>query len=221
MALAITDGVRDRFWSKVDVRGQGECWEWTAHRDRKGYGKFQMGNSRLAHRVAWLISCGNIPDGMFVCHSCDNPGCVNPSHLFLGTSDDNIKDAARKGRTSRGTDRPLCRLTPIDVIGARSLYAKGEMSIEDITSSLGVGHSTLRSAIHGRSWAWLYPCTIVNKKGHKGDRNGRCLLSEQDVRDIRWSLRQGETQVCLANRYGVSKSTIGSISTGKNWGWLQ
>lgn len=91
----------ERFWSKVDQSGGPDaCWNWTAFRDRDGYGRFQISKKvgRTSHRVAWEMENGPIPDGLCVLHKCDNPACVNVSHLFLGTRLDNNKDRHRKGR---------------------------------------------------------------------------------------------------------------------------
>lgn len=87
----------DRFWSKVDK--SGDCWEWTACRTRAGYGQFKSdGRLHRAHRLAWALTNGPIPEGKHVLHRCDNPGCVNPDHLFLGSHQDNMDDMSNKGR---------------------------------------------------------------------------------------------------------------------------
>ncbi len=90
--------VGDRLWSRVVLRPRG-CWLWTGARRRDGYGTIWFnGRPEAVHRVAWMLSNGPIPDGLFVCHTCDNPPCCRPSHLFLGTPADNTRDSVTKGR---------------------------------------------------------------------------------------------------------------------------
>lgn len=93
----------ERFWSKVKRGADDDCWEWQASRDRAGYGWFGFrGRVHKSHRVSWMLANGDIPAGLFVMHACDNPPCVNPSHLSLGTASANAADRNKKGRTARG-----------------------------------------------------------------------------------------------------------------------
>jgi len=102
--------VRDRFISKFEKGQLDDCWPWLAGKLRAGYGIFHISHRkpRLAHRMMWELENGQIPAGLDVLHKCDNPPCVNPNHLFLGTQRDNGQDMARKGRSYRGP-RPWCR----------------------------------------------------------------------------------------------------------------
>lgn len=103
-----------RFWSKVDR--SGECWTWMAHCSPSGYGQFYPGDrdqpsNVRAHRYSYTITYGPIPDGLCVLHRCDNPPCVRPDHLFLGTNAENTADRHAKGRSARG-DRSGLRVHP-------------------------------------------------------------------------------------------------------------
>lgn len=102
-----------RFWAKVDRRGPDECWVWKAGTNEAGYGRIRAGGvgspDLMAHRYSWSLANGQeIPDGMFACHRCDNPPCVNPAHLFIGTPLDNIRDAIAKGRARYPEKRTHC-----------------------------------------------------------------------------------------------------------------
>lgn len=144
--------MEDRFWSKVDK--SGDCWLWRASINRRGYGQFKIhdhggGKQKVmeSHRVAWLLENGDIPDGIQVCHKCDNPPCVRPSHLFLGTAKDNSRDMARKGRSSMSA----AKLTPEDAVAIRNEYASG-LSSYKIADNRHMSQRTVMHVLNGYTW---------------------------------------------------------------------
>lgn len=150
--------LEDKFWEKVR-RIDNDCWEWQAGRSKKGYGNFyiSLGHSRdkhcLAHRMAWILTYGEIPDGLQVLHKCDNPPCVNPNHLFLGTNDDNVQDKIQKGRmiTLRGEESPSSKLTEKEVRQIRRLRNSG-FSYAELGRNFNVDISTARYICIRKLW---------------------------------------------------------------------
>lgn len=108
MAKENSRPLADRFWAKVDRRGPGDCWQWTGAKTHGGYGVIGIGHAHLlrAPRVSYEMHIGPIPPGMVIRHKCDNPPCVNPAHLEVGTLRDNTHDAVSRGR-SRGSARKI------------------------------------------------------------------------------------------------------------------
>lgn len=144
----------ERFWSKVRKLKPHECWEWQASRVSAGYGKISLPHSRQlegAHRVAWKLTNGPIPDGLFVLHRCDNPPCCNPSHLFLGTHADNMKDMTAKGR-HKGRPSPGRLLTTDQVRRIKNRVRTGE-SRRQVARDLGKDHRLIARIMTGELYA--------------------------------------------------------------------
>lgn len=142
-----------RFWKKVvKVRG---CWIWAGARYVRGYGKFTvLKKEHRAHRMSWELTNGEIPDGLCVCHTCDNPACVNPKHLFLGTHADNMTDMKNKGRRKgigTGEANGRSKLTKENVAAIRSSSENNSAA----GRRYGVSHSVIRNVRLGNSWKEL------------------------------------------------------------------
>ena len=148
----------ERFWAKVEKKVQDDCWEWQGTRNNNGYGQIGKGarGSGLlyAHRVSWELASGPIPKGMCVLHHCDNPGCVNPAHLFLGTMADNMRDMVDKGRSARGEGKWSVKLTEQDVHEIRQMLSRG-ISQMVIAEKYGVTQRTISMIKTGETWGWL------------------------------------------------------------------
>jgi len=146
--------VAERFWSKVNKAEHG-CWGWKTGLDGSGYGQFWLnGRNVRAHRVAYELEIEPIPDGQLVCHRCDNRACVRPAHLFAATNAENMADMAHKKRT-----RPQCgelnasaRLTEVDVLAIRRLWAARSMSQTRLAKQYGVSRGAITGVIYRANW---------------------------------------------------------------------
>lgn len=150
----------ERFWAKVK-KGEG-CWLWQGRRNPPlGYGQLRIGpegnqRSQAAHRIAWMLTNGPIPAGLCICHRCDNPPCVRPDHLFLGTYSDNSLDSVRKGRAKQqhGESNLNAKLTQKWVTIIRERYAaEADLRINDLAQQLGVSNATISHVLRGKTWA--------------------------------------------------------------------
>lgn len=146
MTCSIPEVVQQRFWLKV-AKSDG-CWEWQGTRQEHGYGSLRHGKNRkwYAHRVSFAIANGDIPKGMSVCHRCDNPSCVRPDHLFLGTHAENLADAAAKLRFPARSS-----LTPRDIPYVRELNGIG-FSQRELAKMYGVAQATVGAIIRREIW---------------------------------------------------------------------
>lgn len=144
----------DRFWSKVDKNGPtvrpelGPCWVWVGTRYTNGYGQAAARGraERIAHRVSWALTFGSVPDDLWVLHRCDNPPCVRPDHLYLGTGTDNAHDMWDRNRHPR-----TARLTESDVAQIRAAAARG-VSRQELAHRYGVQYMTITDVIWRRTW---------------------------------------------------------------------
>ena len=139
-----------RFLRLVEI--SGSCWEWSGYKNQQGYGIFWLGKGpKRAHRVLWQWLYGRIPAGMAICHRCDNPSCVRPRHLFLGTYSDNMRDAVEKGRNKPlyGASHHMTRHTSEEVRYAKHLYFAERRTQVELAAFFGVRQSTISTWIRG------------------------------------------------------------------------
>lgn len=195
----MTSDLEQRFFAKV--KKTDGCWEWTASKNKRGYGQiaFQR-RPHLAHRISFKIHKGD-PGRLHVCHTCDNPGCVNPEHLFLGTDADNIKDMVMK-------DRHSGRLTSSDV---KSIRESGETLVA-LAEKYGVAVTTVSAA---RSGATFRHVAAKPKSGSRfGTENHFAKLTPDLISEIKAATGPARQ---VAAKFGISVSHLNRIRRGATW----
>jgi hypothetical protein len=162
----VDDGLLSRFWAKVDVQGENDCWEWTAGKQTGGYGSIRdNGKTMTAHRLSLMIHSGPPTDAkMYACHECNNPGCVNPKHLRWDMPKGNHDDRVKAGTHSppppsknnppvlRGADNPRTKLTPEQVLSIREDYEAGKHTALELSKMHEISKPTIYQILSRRSW---------------------------------------------------------------------
>lgn len=141
-----------KLFSRCTVTEKG-CWEWNGTRFPTGYAC--IGRNGYGHRISWETTHEPIAPGRSICHTCDNPPCINPSHLFIGTQGDNIRDAVRKGRLARGSINSQAKLTEPQIEKIRSLYAAGNTTHAAIAIQFGLSRQHVGDIVNRRRWGWF------------------------------------------------------------------
>lgn len=150
------DRLAQRFWAKVAIGGDEDCWPWTGRLNENGYGVFDLDSTpNIASRIAYMLANGVDPSEAMVCHSCDNPPCCNPSHLWLGSHGDNMKDMALKGRAHVigwcGDDHPRSKLSSVDVLTIRASGTPTSI----LAREFGVTTSAIYNIRERKTWRHL------------------------------------------------------------------
>ena len=151
-----------KFWSHVDRRDAESCWPWKLSLGGPGYGQVADGRTmRGTHRVAYEFANGPIPEGLCVCHTCDNRTCCNPAHLWLGTRTDNNRDMFSKGRgrpvPQRGAQHKLAKLTEAAAQEIYARYQVGDVTQRDLAAEYGVSQVTVWKVCNRKGWAHAVP----------------------------------------------------------------
>lgn len=144
-----------QFWAKVEISSPDSCWNWIGHITHRGYGGFNIHpvGCFQAHRVAWTMANGQVPDGLSILHRCDNRKCCNPAHLFAGTNHDNTQDMMRKGRHAcsviMGEGHPNAKLNEFQVRAVREQFAKGGVTVTELARQWHMSRSQIARIVSG------------------------------------------------------------------------
>jgi|SRR5580692_4158486 hypothetical protein len=193
----MTQSLQARWLAKVDVNGPilrlalGRCWIWTGARDRKGYGRLGGGGRGAvelgAHRVGWSLENGQIPEGKWVLHKCDNPPCVRASHLYLGDHEANMRDVARRGRQASERN-PLAKFTYAWAQELRAFAQKSDLSLVELAAKFGTDPGKVSRVLRHKLYA-KPPNGLSSVKQVPADVGAFIKQKEERVKKLRSGLK--------------------------------
>lgn len=210
------------FWANVDKAGEGDCWNWTGQRNTDGRGRLHL--ALAAHRISFELHKGPIPDDKVVLHACDNPLCVNPAHLSVGTQKENLTDAAAKGRM--GPKRR--KLSQLDVDTIRQRYLSGDPSPR-IAGDYNINPSHVTRLVRGDRWNRGYAPPkdfdrmALSRQPHFGEENPRHRFSDEQIRRMRGRYWAGNASLALiAREFNTDATNVRRrIVRGVAWSHLE
>lgn len=217
----------NRFWLKIIFPKDtiNECWEYNGFLDKDGYGKFWWNNHQIgAHRFSFIIHNQNINiNGLIVCHKCDNPSCVNPNHLFVGTTKDNLNDRDIKNRNVKGEDINTSVVTIKKVEELIQLILNNQINnVKCAATFLGIKTQMMLKIINGHAWKKSITdldreilCTLKQKK--KGKPSYNRIFKNSDIINIRCNLQSGQSVTSIAKQYNVHYNIISDIKLNKTY----
>lgn len=212
----------EKLLENIKVNADG-CFNWQGSvNKRTGYGSiYILGKTKMAHRVSFDVFRKSIPRGMFVCHRCDNTSCINPAHLFLGTQQDNMRDAAKKNRSVHGERQRHAKLNQENVNDILKRYSSGEV-VSALAKQFGVHSQTIRRVLLGQSWSRIvsrHEPLVVNPERSRS--RGIChkwsKLNDDVVVEIRTAVAAGQSKADVAARFGVAATTVHDVVNRRTW----
>lgn len=217
-----------KIWDNTLVTN--DCWIWQGSKNPAGYGNMWTGERYdRPHRIVWCYANNSwIANGQQVCHHCDNPSCVNPDHLFIGTSKDNHQDMIAKGRQNRpdhvGINHPRTFFTEDDIHNIRLALSKGTRPVE-LARKYGLSISTVQSIKTQNNWSHItYQDELqakIDSVKYNGHNSSQSTLTNEAARRIKLALKSGVCARMLAKYNEVSVHVISMINTGRTWRHVQ
>lgn len=205
--MLITRKDASRFRCKY--RLLNDCWVWIGRKDSKDYGLFDInGKPYFAHRISYLIHKGDFEQHLYVCHKCNNPPCVNPDHLYVGTQLDNMTDCINQDRQAYGERQGNHILTEKDVREIRYLLEQN-ITHEEISKKYGISRGAISRISNRTTWRQLDKDIIPDERKQRTYWNQS--LTDEQIREIRFQAGLGLTHIDLAIKYNVSRPTITNI----------